>query len=551
MKNKKESEIGNNKRKFLSVIAIIVIILLVVTLILISKQNLSRDVIPVETEHKESVRQRNPENYTSIMSLDNIEVPVPTGYTASSVESEMYVNGINEVHKGTAKTLNLTSEGEYAWAQNEEDGVWSSGNYNVPNSSSVLESEEFEVGENGGHLRINRSVSSENGKDVLYTKIINIETGEEERCPSISNTIYGTKYENLVYVDYDKELTVGKYKVTLTYSKNGSSNSGLDKGYVKNVEVIDYSADGIGEAEAVEHKYGGFVIYEGKEEVNESNSLEAQKTRNQWVWVPVSDSSRMYDETNRVKAGKFYSNWTLTGRGSSSTGREPSALTGNNYDTPYYFSRYGLEGMTRESFDQELKIEFEEAIESIKTYGVFYIGRYETGNISTNEPVVRKMNTDISNKTWYEMYGKMENLGTSMSVKTNMIWGCLWDEALQWLVESGSKTYAEIRNSTSWGNYYDSTFKYTNTNGTEATKNIGSQTRIPSGSSEYTKANNVYDMAGNVYDWTLEADITFGRYYRGGHYGSYGSNTPSYYRNYYRPNFDNGSNGFRAYLYIK
>ena len=201
------------------------------TLILISKKNLNNNIMSVETEHKEAVRQRNPENYTTVMSLDNIEVPVPTVYTASSVEEERYVNGINEVHKGTAKTVNLTSEGEYAWTQNEEDGVWSSGNYNIDNSSSVLESEEFEVGKNGGHLKINWSVSSEALSyrcDVLYATIINIETGKEERSPSISDTIYGTTYDNLVYVDYDKELVEGKYKVMLTYKKDNLYNDGLD-----------------------------------------------------------------------------------------------------------------------------------------------------------------------------------------------------------------------------------------------------------------------------------------------------------------------------------
>ena len=31
-----------------------------------------------------------------------------------------------------------------------------------------------------------------------------------------------------------------------------------------------------------------------------------------------------------------------------------------------------------------------------------------------------------------------------------------------------------------------------------------SEAMIPSGSSEYTKANNIYDIAGNVEEWTLE-----------------------------------------------
>jgi hypothetical protein len=188
--------------------------------------------------------------------------------------------------------------------------------------------------------------------------------------------------------------------------------------------------------------------------------------------------------------------------------------------------------MTRDKFLQEMQVEFEETIESIKKYGGFYIGRYETGNLSAKVPVVQKMNTDISSQTWYAMYNKMKYLGANANVKANMIWGCLWDETLQWLVDSGSLKQDELVVSMSWGNYYDSTLSYTTTSGSTSTNSIGSSTKIPTGSSEYTKVNNIYDMAGNVYEWTLEADGAYNRYERGGYCGTYGAYSPASNRDF-------------------
>ena len=38
----------------------------------------------------------------------------------------------------------------------------------------------------------------------------------------------------------------------------------------------------------------GYVIYEGEEEVTDSNVADAQKSRNQYVWIPVPDISKFY-----------------------------------------------------------------------------------------------------------------------------------------------------------------------------------------------------------------------------------------------------------------
>ena len=298
----------------------------------------------------------------------------------------------------------------------------------------------------------------------------------------------------------------------------------------------------------------GFVIYEGDTAVTTDNAWDESCTRNQWVWVPVPDVSRIYEtDTNGKKKSKLYT-YSSTGRTAyANRNYEPGILS--KYDNEKYFAENKLQGMTREKFLHEMQEEFDFTIESIQKYGGFYIGRYETGSLSSKTPVVQRMNTDIGAQSWYTEYSRLQRLGVNENVKSNMIWGCLWDETLQWLVDSGNKTYAEMKDSTSWGNYYNSTFKYkTNTSGSTATKLSGTanRTSIPSGSTEYSKANNIYDMAGNVWDCILEGYDSDYRRCRGGGYGNGGSGSPASSREIsYLNNNSNGGIGFRAYFYIK
>ena len=313
----------------------------------------------------------------------------------------------------------------------------------------------------------------------------------------------------------------------------------VPKGYVAS------SADG-------EHTVNtGFVIYEGTGEVTNDNAWNESCTRNQWVWVPVPDVSRIYEtDSNGKKKSKLY-NFSTTGRTSySNSNYEPGVLSG--YDNKEDFARYGLQGMTKERFLNEMQDEFDETIKSIQKYGGFWIGRYETGNLNADEPVVQRMNTNINNKNWYTAYMLTQLMNANENVKTSMIFGCLWDETLQWLVDSGNKTYAEMIDSTSWGNYYNSTFEYkTNTSGSTSTKSTSSVEIIPSGSTEYSKANNIYDMAGNVWDWTLEGYGSTYHGFRGGFYDGNGSVLPASNRGYHSPENSVLYLGFRAYLYIK
>ena len=137
-----------------------------------------------------------------------------------------------------------------------------------------------------------------------------------------------------------------------------------------------------------------------------------------------------------------------------------------------------------------------------------------------------------------------------------MIWGIQWDETLKWLIDTNNKTYKQVgSDSTSWGNYNNNSFTYyTNTSKSTATKSSGSSKRIPSGAYDGANANNVFDLAGNVWDWTCEFDGSGTgnyRFFRGGYYGFYGINYPADYRSSGNPNFSDDYVGLRCALYIK
>ena len=323
----------------------------------------------------------------------------------------------------------------------------------------------------------------------------------------------------------------------------------------------------------------GYVIYEGEEAVTDSNVADAQKNRNQYVWVPVPDISKFYGtDANGKKWGKIYTFSSSTSSGydeitgtqpynwSESNGvmtissktnyREPDVVakySSTGYDMDSRLKTLGIGAKTTHEFLNQLEKEFNNMVASVEKYGGFYIGRYETGNINQDTPVIQKGNTNISSQTWYNMYKRCKNIkGANTNVETGMIWGNQWDRTLMWLIETGSKTKEQIADdSTSWGNYYNATFEYVNSSGSTATKNEGSSTRIPTGSAEYTKANNIYDLAGNVRDWTMEAYSTYYRVYRGGYCNYNGDVYPADYRFGYYPTGSSSYFGCRSALYIK
>ena len=318
----------------------------------------------------------------------------------------------------------------------------------------------------------------------------------------------------------------------------------------------------------------GYVIYEGEEEVNESNIEEAQKTRNQYVWIPVPDATTMYGtDENGKKWGKLYTFTTETGDNIDPvTGAKPlnwsesdgvmkilSTNQKTSYREPDIVSvdtdstiKLKIGVWSTHEFLIQLETEFNNMIESVQKYKGFYIGRYETGNLNKDIVVVTKGNTDLGSISWYNLYKKSKKLkNNNLNVETGLIWGNQYDRMLIWLIESKNKTIEELCNSTSWGNYKNSIFEYVNGKGELITKNNGKSERIPAGSTEYTKANNIYDLAGNVWEWTMESRYIGTRAYNGGYcFDSEGNNVFNLY-NCASPNYVHGIGRWESYAIYK
>ena len=350
--------------------------------------------------------------------------------------------------------------------------------------------------------------------------------------------------------------------VSITYLKNDSklvlaSTKEFNIENLKDNEHMHVEIDNSGDKVPVPNGYvgskatgeneidTGYVIYEGTEKVNDENVEEAQKTRNQYVWIPVPDASKMYGtNANGKKWGKLYSFTTETGEEIEPvTGAKPLNWSESDgiYKTTYFgmtepevgakvasiavdmdsrIKTQKLGSTETHSFLAQLEQEFCEMIDSIQKYGGFYVGRYETGDLSKETAVVIKGNSDIGSQTWYTMYNKCKKLSNeNENIETGIIWGSQRDRILMWLIESGDKEKTDIAiSSINWGNYKDSEFEYLDSNDEKVLKSKNSEVRIPTGSAEVTKANNIYDLAGNVSDLTMSVSNRLYKQYRGGNY---------------------------------
>ena len=357
---------------------------------------------------------------------------------------------------------------------------------------------------------------------------------EQEDLSNLSDMIDEATAEPTPKVDVN---TKAGENSTINGKKGNSNNPTIPAGYIPiNTETSNWgNGKDAPSQDSVKH---GLVI---KDEKN-----------NEWVWVPVPDVTVMCDTSNTteytlcgttgdtaVTTNKYSKSGIISGKtritpGTTSDFREPDLVVGSGteYDASdtssdtYYKTILGKTG-TKEQLAQLFADEYKAMIESVSKYGGFYIGRYELSGTVT-EPTEKPGKT-LTKTDWYNLYNacRSSKLQASDKVKTQMIWGCQWDVTMNWLISSGAKTSDEVnKDSSTWGNYnnYNAANNYTEgTAGYE--KNAGSPQNT--GSSENWKANNIYDLAGNVWEWTQEAGNASDRAGRGGCYNLHGSGYPA------------------------
>ena len=260
---------------------------------------------------------------------------------------------------------------------------------------------------------------------------------------------------------------------------------------------------------------------------------------NQWVWVPVETPSSLYTTvaagqalagSTGVKTTKYTNSAIISGIDRGLPGsydyREPDLVLGSD-GTSYDYANYATAGFSSlANMAETMKSDYEEMIASLEKYKGFYIGRYE---LSANG----EKTGATQNKNWYTLYKNCTTLATGSKVKTRMIWGLQWDTTCNWLDNSGFS----ITDSSTWGNYTNNTAD-------------GHGTKQNTGFSESWKANNIYDFAGNCWEFTQEANNTGRRAYRGGFYSYNGSGYPASSRFSCNPTDAVSNRGSRPTLYL-
>ena len=186
----------------------------------------------------------------------------------------------------------------------------------------------------------------------------------------------------------------------------------------------------------------------------------------------------------------------------------------------------------------------------VKKYGGFYIGRYEAGipegdtstSNKTGIPVSKKDEVVWTNIDYTNAKASAEKMINNEYVQTGLLTGTAWDTTCHWIEGSLSSinASAKLADSRYYGNYKNSLSPANENSGIKRT----------AGFNENWKTKNIYDLAGNVWEWTSEASSS-DFIARGGGCGDGGSDFPVSYR---YDGFASGTGsaiGFRLRLYIK
>ena len=188
---------------------------------------------------------------------------------------------------------------------------------------------------------------------------------------------------------------------------------------------------------------------------------------------------------------------------------------------------------------------------SVETNNGFYVARFEasegTGSKAESKPGVEPWRYIAWGNSMTEIgtegaVAKSQNMYTDKNtygVTSTLIYGAQWDAIMNWLDPKYSTATAEDPCD---ANSIVVKSEYGNHSGDIAN----------SVAYEDDKLKNIYDLCGNLYEWTMEAYSSDRRVVRGGCFFSSGSEDPVSRRFSFYPDYDDGNSslGFRPALYL-
>ena len=358
-----------------------------------------------------------------------IKIPVPKGYTASQIDGETSLNkgfviyegdvdwssvlvnsqstksaetqSINNTESTQSTTTSTESMNTQPTVENTENSITqatiTSSTENELTSDEGANDEEkinsVSVNDENSNKITSATKNTENTKDENKTQIT--ETTKEKENNNTTKTTKNEENNNATETTQQnvtssttnstkstkKEEIIEENKATTSTEK--TNNKINDENTTEEmINIVDSEADTTNDTGTT----GSTELT--LEEQQTKNIFDLQKERNQYVWVPIDDISKIYGVDNNGKLwGKLYNfsssgrsnrNWTETNGIMNITNvtnyREPDILgdfSNYRYDTDgySYMHNSGL-GQTRyEMLAQELEQKYLEIIESIKKYG--------------------------------------------------------------------------------------------------------------------------------------------------------------------------------------
>ena len=300
--------------------------------------------------------------------------------------------------------------------------------------------------------------------------------------------------------------------------------------------------------------------------------IKEKATGSEYVWVEVPRTTAVYPEeklniteftdeeyTNIETYLHTYTNDYRNGTSYSDTWDDAT----NDPDEAYKSDWYQSESDYNTSKKKMLK--------SVYQNGGFWVGRYEAG-IEENRTASGTATTiPLSKENLYPytcvtrtQAKKLAEQVESGSYTSSLMFGVQWDLILKYIETKNATTQDNLKkDSTTIGNYYDNLWNITNTNAKYSTDNGKNFTACPyekksdasvlltTGADTSFSLMNIYDIAGNVWEWTLEkaSDTYAPCALRGGLCNNNGSIFPASYRFNGITSDSSYSIGFRLSLY--
>ena len=336
----------------------------------------------------------------------------------------------------------------------------------------------------------------------------------------------------------------------------------------------------------------GIVISDNKEDQNKyagKEDVSKELKGNQFVWIPCKAN-----DYHKIDFGKENAKWDMEGQAAE----YPQIIKYNGF----YIGRYeaGVATLNQEKKANGEAKPFDDSVTFDGGKSLFNSVAIQTGinnwgwqnydftarrtgtpvttgtNKATGNVVVKADSIPYYHVDYYTAVEMSERLYRDNNyVKSGLVTGTQWDIMMKYMRDTGS---VDILTST-WGNYDNVSLSnltgyYTNVNtssgATDGFKNAETLTTnagtssyvlLTTGSTEQVKKMNLYDVAGNLWEWTQEAayykDITYTNatyntyVLRGGAFGNASSTHPAAYRACGCAPLTYTSNGFRLALYLQ